>query len=246
MPDLRRTAPVLLLVSLVALVLAVPTGFSSAAFTARSTSTATVTSGDWVAPVVRVADLSEGVAGTVPVQVTATDEHGSGVASVVVEYRAQGASTWTRMCVDDSAPWSCSWATASLTDGRYDVRAHATDRAGQPGYSPVVTTVVVNKAPSAPASVVVTSPNSSVKGSTTFAASVSSPVGVTSVTFFAKRGNSNVWIPVCTATAEPWSCVVSVNSILSNGSNVVRAVMVDGNGVSKDSLEPHVEFQVGG
>jgi peptidoglycan/xylan/chitin deacetylase (PgdA/CDA1 family) len=58
---------------------------------------------------------------------------GSGVASVIYQYRAGGsASAWSAACTATASPWGCSWntATAATPDGPYELRAVAADRAG--------------------------------------------------------------------------------------------------------------------
>src|SRR5262249_55507337 len=66
--------------------------------------------------------------GNVSLSGTATDA-GSGIAAWTVQYRTSGGSTWTDACSDATASYSCTWATAGVTDGVYDLRAVATDNA---------------------------------------------------------------------------------------------------------------------
>lgn len=124
------------------------TGFSSATFTARSLNpVGTVTAAsDWTPPTVAVTPPAGGsVSGTTTVAATASDAQ-SGVDRVVVQYQAADASSWTTLCTDTTAPYSCSWATqsGSTPDGPYDLRAIATDKAGYTTISEVVRTYVAN------------------------------------------------------------------------------------------------------
>jgi len=75
---------------------------------------------------------------------------GSGVQQVVFERSPAGTGTWTTIDADTSAPYSVDWATGSLADGGYDLRAVTTDLAGNPQISATVNVVVDN----APARVV--------------------------------------------------------------------------------------------
>ena len=72
---------------------------------------------------------------------TASDA-GSGVASVALQYRL-GSGSWTTIC----ASTSCSFATASLADGFYDLRSLVTDAAGNTGTSVVSNRRIDNTAP---------------------------------------------------------------------------------------------------
>lgn len=124
------------------------TGFSSATFTARTLNpVGTVTAAsDWTPPTVAVTPPAGGsVSGTTTVAATASDAQ-SGVDRVVVQYQAADASSWTTLCTDTTAPYSCSWATqsGSTPDGPYDLRAIATDKAGYTTISEVVRTYVAN------------------------------------------------------------------------------------------------------
>lgn len=84
---------------------------------------------------------------TVTLTATASDT-GSGVASVRIQRAPTGSSTWTDVCTDGSSPYSCAWTTTTVTDGGYDLRAIATDVAGNAATSALVTNRVVdNTAP---------------------------------------------------------------------------------------------------
>src|SRR5207248_1565213 len=52
------------------------------------------------------------------------------IQQVVFERSPAGASTWTSIGTDTTAPFSTTWNTGSVADGSYDVRAVATDSAG--------------------------------------------------------------------------------------------------------------------
>lgn len=145
-PTRRRTT---LLGALVVLAVAAfsVTGFSSAAYTARTLNpVGTVTaSSDWTPPTVAVTPPAGGsVSGAATVAATASDAQ-SGVAQVVIQVQAADASSWTTLCTDTTSPYSCPWDTRTGTpDGPYDVRAIATDHAGYSTTSDVVRTYVAN------------------------------------------------------------------------------------------------------
>ena len=126
-------------------------GFSGATWTgATSTALAVLAANDWTPPTVSVSPLASTVQGTVTVTATASDARSSiDPASLVVEYHAVGASTWTAYagCArtgTNPATATCSWNTSALPDGSYEVRARATDTAGYSTTSVSVTTTLRN------------------------------------------------------------------------------------------------------
>ena len=100
---------------------------------------------DNVAPAVSLTDPGSPITNTVTLTATATD--GGGIASVVFERAPTGGSTWTTICTDSTAPYSCAFDTTALAEVGYDLRARATDNAGRTATS-MVSNRVVNHAPS--------------------------------------------------------------------------------------------------
>jgi hypothetical protein len=100
---------------------------------------------DATAPNVSLADPGAYVRGTVTLNASANDGTGSGVDSMVIQRSPAGAGSWTAV--------AASWDTTSVADGSYDLRARATDNAGNVANSPVRTVTVDNKAPSVSSSV---------------------------------------------------------------------------------------------
>jgi hypothetical protein len=94
---------------------------------------------DATEPTVSLADPGSPVRGTVSLSPTANDGTGSGVATLIVQRSPAGAGTWTTI--------GTSWNTTSVADGSYDLRARATDNAGNTANSPLRTVTVDNTAP---------------------------------------------------------------------------------------------------
>jgi hypothetical protein len=94
---------------------------------------------DATRPNVSLADPGSPVRGTVTLNPSADDGSGSGIASLIVQRSAAGAGTWTTI--------GTSWNTTGLADGTYDLRARATDSAGNTANSALRTVVVDNTAP---------------------------------------------------------------------------------------------------
>jgi hypothetical protein len=68
----------------------------------------------------------------VTVKATASDESGS-VSKVVLGYKRTTNSSYTNICTDSSAPYSCTWKVPSGKNRSYHLRARATDPAGNTG-----------------------------------------------------------------------------------------------------------------
>lgn len=80
------------------------------------------------------------------VTLTANAASTAGITSVRMQYAPGGGSTWTAICLDTSAPWSCTWDTTRVTSGTYQLRAVMIDGTGQSVTSATETTVVDNSA----------------------------------------------------------------------------------------------------
>jgi hypothetical protein len=85
---------------------------------------------------VSLADPGQLLSGTVTL--TAPASSTAGVVSVRIQRSPAGAVTWTDVCTDTTAPYSCSWSTTLVADGSYDLRAVLVDGAGRTTVSDVV------------------------------------------------------------------------------------------------------------
>lgn len=219
----RRTFVVLALLALA--VVGLPS-FSSATYTSTTTNTATVTaSPDWTPPVVSLASPGAAVQGTVSINAEATDS-GLGVRDVVVEYSVAGSGTWVTLCTDTTAPYSCAWSTAGLADGRYDLRARATDKADHETTSDAVRTAVANKL-----LVVMNDPGDFVRGTVQLSAGAFNTGSLSHTVRIQYRlaGSSSTWSNAsgCTALTSPYTC--SWNSTAAtSGDYEFRAVLTAG------------------
>ncbi|MGH2958378.1 MAG: Ig-like domain-containing protein, partial [Solirubrobacterales bacterium] len=84
---------------------------------------------------------------TVTLNATATDG-GSGMASVAFQYKLSSGSTWTTILTDTATPFTAAFNTVGL-NGTYDIRALATDLAGNQSNSTVTGIVLDNTVPTA-------------------------------------------------------------------------------------------------
>ncbi|WP_104107044.1 Ig-like domain-containing protein [Nocardioides sp. 616] len=198
-------------------------GFSSAAFSARTTATATVTAAaDWTPPTVSMVEPGVFVRGTRPVVATATDRE-TGIAGVTVQQLSPG-GTWTTLCMPTSAPYSCSWNTRERADGQYSLRAVALDKAGYQATSAPVRTTVDNLAPT----VTMVDPGATLTGVRTFSAGnvADATSGVARVVLQHAPTGTTAYQDLCTMAAAPWSCSTPT-AALTDGRYDFRAVATD-------------------
>jgi hypothetical protein len=190
-------------------------GTSGATLTSQTTNAASTFSAaaDWTPPTVTMNAPGSSVSGTVTVSATAADAD-TGLASVLVEYLAPGAGSWTPLCTATAAPWSCSWDTTKVTDGGYSLRATATDRSANTTVSDPVSTTVANNL-----TVTLADPGSYVRGSTTLTGSVLGGGGVLyGVTVEYAVNGSTSWKTLCSlsSVSSGFSCAWATGSYANN------------------------------
>jgi chitinase len=165
--------------------------------------------------------------GTVSVTGVGSDL-GSGVANTTVQYRPSGGGSWTDICTQAGGTATCSWNTASLADGLYDVRTVAADVAGNPGTpSAVIANLRLdNNAPTA----TMTAPAANLTGSVTLqstSADAANGTGVASVRYEYKPSAGSTWVTACTSAVTPFSCSFNTASA-TDGLYDFRVVAIDG------------------
>ncbi len=100
---------------------------------------------DNAVPTVSLTDPGSPLFGTVTLNAAAND--GGGIASVTIERSVAGANSWSTICTDATASYSCSWDTTAVAVGTYDLRARTTDNAGRTATSAVVANRAVDRQP---------------------------------------------------------------------------------------------------
>lgn len=221
-----RRSPALLpaLVAVLGVLLAFgTTGFSDATFTSTSTNAGAVrAAADWTEPSVAVTSPGSTVQGTVALAATAVDPE-SGVTSVALQYLAPGASSWVTVCTDPSSPYGCSWNTAGLADGLYDLRALAINGAGYAAHSEIVRTTVANRV-----LVVLADPGEVVRGSVALSATVhNGGLLPWSVTVQHAPTGTTQWKTICSGLSSPFSCTW-VTTGFANDAFDLRAIATSG------------------
>jgi hypothetical protein len=177
---------------------------------------------DNTAPTATLTDPGSPLTGTRTVSATASDT-GGGIASVAFEYRTSG--SWTALCTDSNAPYSCAWDTAALPDGLYDVRATATDDAGNTAGSTVANRLLDNGAPT----IAVTTDTTPKRGTITLQSTSGdgSGTGVASVTYRVRTSPAGAWSTACTTASAPFSCSFDTTT-RSDGLYDLQAIATDG------------------
>ena len=96
-------------------------------------------------PAVSLDDPGSLLRATVTLTAAASDP--AGVKSVVFERRPAAGGSWTAMCTDTAAPYTCAFNTTGVADGSYDLRARAIDTAGHASVAVVAARQLDNTRP---------------------------------------------------------------------------------------------------
>jgi hypothetical protein len=158
---------------------------------------------------------------------TASDGAGTGVASVTVQYRASGATLWTTVCTDSSAPYGCTLDTTGLADGMYDIRSTAVDGTGLTTISAVLTRRVDNTVPGTSTLDDPGTMTATVAFSGT-AADAGSGVASWTVQYRPAAGGS--WMTACADTVAPWASCSFDSTTVADGLYDLRALVADAAG----------------
>ncbi|HEX4526832.1 MAG TPA: Ig-like domain-containing protein, partial [Gaiellaceae bacterium] len=147
------------------------------------------------------------------------------IQSVTYAYSPHAAGTWTAIGTV-SSPFATSWATASLPEGAYDVRAIATDGGGNAGTD--VSTVLVDR--TSPTATLIQPANGTTVGGTSVALVASASddsAGVASVVFgYRPNGSIGAYTAIATPTSAPYAAAWDT-SALASGDYQVRALVTD-------------------
>src|SRR4029079_15329083 len=126
------TRLLILAVLLVAAALSGGVGRSQATFVASSNHASQTfgASAAFNGVAVSLSDPGTPLRSTVGLSATASSDRT--LSSVTFQRSPPGAGTWTTICAPTAAPYTCSWNTAGVSDGLYDLRAVRPHAAGQP------------------------------------------------------------------------------------------------------------------
>jgi hypothetical protein len=171
--------------------------------------------------------------GTVSVAINAADGTGSGVASVTGQFRAQGTTTWSQVCVDVDAPYGCSGLdTTQYPDGLYEARAIVVDAAGFTTTTATVTMRIDNTAPS---TATLASPGTVITGTKAFTGTAADAgSGVASWTVQYRATGTTAWTDACSDTTSSYGCSWATTAV-ADGTYDFRALVRDVAGNSTGS-----------
>lgn len=194
-----------------------------------STTSATVTTTVANNLAVILSDPGDVLRGTVPLTATVVN-NGLVTYTVVFQYAVSGTTSFSTLCTDATAPYTCSWDTSAkaFSQGEsYDLRAVATLATLTVATSAVVADVVVdNIAPT----VTMTDPGTPLRGTVTLGATAGdAETEVSQVQLQAQRNGTSGWTTLCTISTEPFTCRY-LTSALTDATYAFRAVATDAAG----------------
>ena len=196
---------------------------------AGNLSTSTIVSNrrlDNTAPTVTMTDPGAAIRGSVALQSTTADGAGSGVQSVLYQYKPSAGINWVTACNSAVTPFSCNWNTALLADGLYDLRAVATDGVAKVTTSAAVTSRRIDNA--VPTAVLMVAVGTPITGTVTFAGSSLDLLGsgIASMRFQTSPAGTNTWTDACVDTTFAYSCTFATTA-RPDGLYDLRALATD-------------------
>jgi chitinase len=151
------------------------------------------------------------------------------LASIKIQQRATGTSTWNDICTGAATPINCSLNTTAFTDGTFrDLRAVATDTGGHTAQSTVITRMIDNAAPTGTPTIPATG-----SGTVTMSATASDTgSGVAYVAWEAFY--LGTWYEFCRDTTAPYTCSGD-SATVGDGAYQTHIVIADNAGVKTTS-----------
>jgi chitinase len=217
------------------LVAAVPAGIttSGATFVASTANPAAsfTTAADFNTVAVAISDPGTPLRGTVSLSAAATSDRG--MTSVRFQTSPAGAGTWTDVCTDTVAPYTCSFDTTAVADGLRDIRALALDSAGYSRSASVTSRRIDNTAPTT----ALTDPGTPLTGTKTLNGTASDAgSGLATLTFQYRLSSGGSWTDACpTRTSSPATCSLNT-ATLADGLYDLRTLAADAAGNSASTV----------
>jgi chitinase len=215
--------------AMVALLIVVACGTTSsgATYTASSTNPQTFGAAADFGLDVEMADPGPTMRGTRSMSATPTVTDGVAVSSVRIQRAPTGTGTWTTICTDSGAPYTCSLDTTTLTDGLYDFRAQATNANG---YTRTSAAVVGRRVDNTAPSITQRDPGAWFRGALTLDTTTLSDgggSGIAQVRYEYRLSTLGTWTTACTASSTPFSCTFPTSGLLDGTNYDFRAVATD-------------------
>lgn len=154
---------------------------------------------------------------------------GGGTVNTVKFYsQVDGAADWYLINTDTTTPYGCNWATASLSDGPYRLKAEAWN-----GTTLKATGIIKVMVDNVAYAISITAPanEATVSNNVTLSASVSGGT-VEGVKFYSRAADSTgSWYLIATDTTSPYSASWATNPWVSDGAFHIRADAYQGTAV---------------
>lgn len=186
-------------------------------------------------PTVAIAKPLSPLSGVAILAATASDAD-SGIDRIQFDYAPNGTSAWAPACVTQSGSSSCPFNTTALVGGTYRFRAVSIDAAGNSSAASTVNNIDIDNVV---ATISLVNPGSPLSGTVTVAADANSGHGVTSVRIQRAVAGSSTFVDICTDASSPYTCAWNTTAVI-DGSYDLRAIMLQGNGVSLTSAVVNV------
>ena len=195
-------------------------------------STVTGVTVDVSAPTGTLDNPGANVRGTVALASSDLTDATSGVDTVDFERSPAGGGAWVNVGTDSSAAggWTVNWVTGGVSDGLYDLRAVATDAAGNAHTTATIANVRVdNTAPSG----TLDDPGSPVRGTIALTSSgvADGGSGLASVAFQRSPAGANTWTAIGTDSSSTGGWTVNwATGGVTDGLYDLRAIVTDAAG----------------
>jgi hypothetical protein len=190
---------------------------------------------DNVAPTaVTINDPGSPVRGTISLSGTASDAL-AGIANVTYQYQVSSGGPWSDACTGvPPSPFTCNFDTTTTGDEVYDLRAVATDNAGNTTTSAEVLNRRIDNTPPA---VNLTSPGARIRATVTLNATASDTggSGVASVTFRHRVSPAGPWTTIATDNTAPYSTNFDT-TLVTDGTYDLSALATDVAGNTNESI----------
>ena len=156
------------------------------------------------------------------------------LASIKIQQRATGTSSWTDVCTSAASPTSCSLNTTVFADGSYrDLRAVATDTGGHTAQSNMISRMIDNAPPTA-------TPSIPASGSGTVSMSATASDSGSGVAYVAWEAfYLGTWYEFCRDTTAPYTCSGDSTAV-PDGSYPTHIVVADNAGVKTTSSAQNI------
>jgi hypothetical protein len=146
------------------------------------------------------------------------------LASLKIQQRAAGTSTWTDVCSGTTSPQTCAFNTTGFADGNRELRAVATDTGGHTAQTAAITRLVDNSPPTTTPSI----PSSGTGTVSMSATAADTGSGIAYVAFEALY--QGVWYEFCRDTTAPYTCAGD-SAQVADGTYSIRVVVANNAGV---------------